>query len=180
MKKTVLLMVLLSGFLSMMMGQTPDQEGAVPTDRVLNSAELREARWYYSIEEAMANPEEVYKLSLSEQSLKELPLEVCQFKNLQMLNLSSCDLKSLPDSIRILTKLQFLSLYDNKLKQLPDGFRELKNLEVLYLGKNKLIDIPIWVGGMGKLRRLDISRNRITPLQLSQIRTMMPKVDLTY
>lgn len=159
----------------------PEDEVEQPQDgRLLNASQLREARWFYTMEEATAYPDQVYKLSLAEYKMKELPAEIYQFKNLQVLNLNSCGLKTLSDSIHVFHNLQFLSLYDNKLRYLPQGIRELKNLEVLYLGKNKLFEMPLWVGGLGKIVRLDISRNRMTPLEVSRIRTLMPKAEITY
>jgi Leucine-rich repeat (LRR) protein len=159
----------------------PDDEVVSPQDgQLLNAGQLRDARWFYTMEEAKAYPDQVYKLSLAEYKMKELPEEIFQFKNLQILNLNSCGLEKLSDSIHVLHNLQFLSLYDNKLRYLPQGIRELKNLEVLYLGKNKLFEIPLWIGGLGKIHRLDISRNRMTPLEVSRICALMPKAEITY
>jgi Leucine-rich repeat (LRR) protein len=158
---------------------------AQPTDgaeqpRILNAPELREKPWFYSIESAMANPMEVYKLSLSDQKIKTVPEELFQLKNLQVLNLNGCKLKVLPETLGDLANLEMLSLFDNKLRTLPVNIRKLRHLEVLYLGGNKLTEIPVWIGGMGKLRILDISRNPITPLELMQIGRLMPKLQLTY
>jgi Leucine-rich repeat (LRR) protein len=165
---------------SLAFGQ-PDEEGEDIYDgRLLNAAQLREARWFYTMEEALAYPDQVYKLSLAEYPMKELPSEIFQFKNLQILNLNGCGLQTLSDSIHVFHHLQFFYLYDNKLRNLPQGLRELKNLEVLYLGKNKLFEIPVWVGGLGKIHRLDISRNRMTPLEVSRICSLMPKAEITY
>lgn len=157
----------------------PDSSGFHP-GHPLNADQLREEKWYYSINDALANPADVYKLSLTDQALKTLPAEIGQLKNLQILNLSNCKLKTIPAEIKELKNLQSLSLYNNKLKFIPLEFRELDHLEVLYLGKNKLTELPIWMGGLGQLRRLDISRNRITPLEIIYIKNLMPKVQLTY
>lgn len=156
---------------------SPDEGGE---ERLRNAAELRDAKWYYDLDEALSEPEKVYKLSLADQNLKELPAEIGNLKNLQMLSLSNCKLKSVPEEIRHCTHLQMISLYNNKIKYLPIEFRELRNLEILYLGKNKLIEMPLWIGGLGKLKRLDISLNRISPQELIYIRRMLPKADVTY
>ncbi|MEM0997539.1 MAG: leucine-rich repeat domain-containing protein [Bacteroidota bacterium] len=148
--------------------------------RLLSASQLRDKNWFYDLESALADPDKVYKLSLSDQQLKALPPEIGKLKNLQVLNLSNCGLKALPIEIKNLKHLQMLSLYGNKLKFIPPEFRELSKLEVLYLGRNRLTFLPVWVGGMGRLRRLDISRNRITPDEVIAIRNMMPRVDLTY
>lgn len=156
------------------------QPGSGSEGRLLNATELREVSWYYNLDSALANPTEVYKLSLTGQKLKSLPPEIGTLTNLQMLSLSECGLKNLPDELANCKKLQMISLYHNKLKFLPPYMRGFSKLEVLYLGQNRLTEIPIWVGGMGKLRRLDVSRNPLSPSELNYIRNMIPKADVTY
>jgi Leucine-rich repeat (LRR) protein len=148
--------------------------------RLLNDIELQQEKWYYSLDEALMNPEKVYKLSLTDMKLKGgLPVEISQFKNLQILTVSNCKLKTLPAEIGDLTHLQRVSLYKNKLRSLPEELRKLSNLQVLYLGRNKLTTIPMWVGGMGKLRRLDLSYNPLTPLELQYVKELCKNVDVT-
>jgi Leucine-rich repeat (LRR) protein len=148
--------------------------------RLLNDIELQQEKWYYSLDEALMNPEKVYKLSLTDTKLKGgLPVEITQFKNLQILTVSNCKLKSLPAEIGELTHLQRVSLYKNKLRVLPEELRKLHNLQVLYLGKNKLTTIPMWVGGLGKLRRLDLSYNPLSPLELQYVKDLCKKVEVT-
>lgn len=175
--KRIFLFFIVSTFLSLPLFSQPGGNGS---GRILNAAELREAGWFYSLDSALANPDRVYKLSLSGQKMKTLPAEIGTLTNLQMLSLSECGLKSLPDELAKCKKLQMISLYHNKLKFLPPYMREFSKLEVLYLGQNRLTEIPIWVGGMGRLRRLDVSRNPITPSELNYIRNMIPKADVTY
>ena len=146
----------------------------------LKPAELSRKRWYYSLEEALANPNDVYKLSLAGKKLKYLPPEILQLKNLQLLNLNDNKLEELPADIGQLKNLQSLSLYDNKLEVLPMSVRSMGHLETLYVGKNRLIELPIWVGGLGNLKRLDVSYNRMTPKELMSIRNRLPKCNVTY
>lgn len=150
------------------------------SDRPLNPAELREEPWFYDLDSALATPEKVYKLSLTQQDLKSLPPEIGELKNVQILNLSENKLKSLPDEVFELKKVQFISLYHNKLRYIPNQFKDLRRLEVLYLGANKIVEIPLWMGGMAKLKRLDVSRNPISPQELIYIRRMIPRADVTY
>lgn len=147
--------------------------------RLLNEIELQQQKWYYSMEEALMNPDQVYKLSLTDQKIKVLPVEFAQFKNLQILTISNCKLRVLPAEFGELHHLQRVSLYKNKLRELPVELRNLKNLQVLYLGRNKLTTIPMWVGGLGKLRRLDLTFNPITPIELQYVRNLLPNVDVT-
>jgi Leucine-rich repeat (LRR) protein len=154
---------------------------AQPTvERPLNGEELGGKKWYYSIDSAMANPEDVFKLSLANMKLKAVPQEIFLLPNLQILTLSENRIKKLPPEIKTLENLQVISLYKNRIKYLPLELRDLSRLETLYLGNNKLMELPVWVGGLGKLKRLDISRNRFTPLEITHIRNMMSKrVEIT-
>ena len=156
------------------------QSTAAGEHPILNTTQLDNQHWYYDLDSALANPDHVYKLSLTDQRIKALPKEFGSFRNLQILNLSNCQLKELPVEIKECKNLQMISLYANKLRVLPAEMRELKQLEILFLGKNKLMEIPNWFGTMTKLRRLDISRNAITPADVSNARRMLPKADITF
>lgn len=158
----------------------PALEDGEENGRLLNSAELRNEKWYYDLDEALSEPEKVYKLSLTDQKMKTLSADIGNLKNLQMLSLSNCGLKHIPVEIAQCNRLQMISMYNNKLKYLPIEFRELQKLEVLYLGRNRLTEMPLWVGGLGKLKRLDISRNRITPEELTYIKRILPRATVTY
>ncbi len=147
---------------------------------ILNTTQLDNQPWFYDLDSALANPDAVYKLSLTDQSIKLLPIEFGNFRNLQILSLSNCKLKAIPLEIKECKNLQMISLYANKIRVLPVEMRELKHLEILYLGKNKLMEIPAWFGNMNKLRRLDISRNALTPADVSNAKRMLPKADITF
>lgn len=175
MKKIITLLLATVCFTGMAFSQASAGE-----DRLLSNAELRNIGWYDNLEEALANPDQVYKLSLSDQNIKALPPEIGQLKNLQVLSLSNCGIKRLPEEMKNLKKLQSLTLYGNRLRYLPIEFRELPELQVLYLGRNKLTEIPYWVRNMRSLRKLDVSMNPITPAQVITARRLIPKVDLTY
>ena len=147
---------------------------------ILNTTQLEQQRWFYDLDSALANPEAVYKLSLIDQKIKTLPADFGKLRNLQILNLSNCKLKQLPLEIKECKNLTMISLYGNKLKFLPAEMRELKNLEILYLGNNKLFELPQWFGTMTKIRRLDVSRNPLTPADVANAKRMLPKADITF
>lgn len=152
-----------------------------PEGRLLNAVELAKEKTYYSMEEALADSDHVYKLSLSGQKLKKLPPEIAKLKKLQWLNLSENRLTTLPPEIGQLSNLEFLSVFDNKLRVIPLEIANLGNLRAFYLGKNYLTEMPVWIGGLRKLTRMDLSANRFTPLEIQYIRNAMPpRVDLTF
>jgi Leucine-rich repeat (LRR) protein len=175
MKNALLVMGFVLAIANGLVAQTP-QSTEHP---LLTTNQLDKLNWYYDLDSALANPDNVYKLSLIDQKIKVLPAEFGNFKNLQMLNLSNTRLKRIPLEIKECKNLQVVSLYGNKLKFLPVEMRELKQLEVLYLGKNKLFELPQWIGTLTKLRRLDISQNRLTPADVANAHRMCPKCDVT-
>lgn len=146
----------------------------------LPSSDLKNKKTYYSLQEAMAHPDEVYKLSLTGLKLKTFPADILRFSNLQELNLSNNKIKSLPDNLDDLPNLQLLNLAQNKLSVLPESIGQLQYLEYLYLAKNGLIDIPVWVGGLSKLRLLDITYNQLTPYQIQKVQARLPHCQVSH
>lgn len=70
---------------------------------------------YFSIEEAIANKEQVYKLSL--RNIKESSTEILQLKNIKKLNLSG--LKSFPEEILQLQSLEKVNLLYHEISVIP-------------------------------------------------------------
>lgn len=180
----VLISVSISGFSQDTTAQrgmrNPEVEMEVVRGPLLNSEQLERKKWYYSIEEASRDPENVYKLSLRDQKLSFFPMEVSRFPNLQVLNLSANKIKVIPPDIQDLENLQVLILADNKIKSLPPALSELDNLNQLYLGGNKLVSVPAWVGGLAKLRKLDLTFNRLTQYEIEQLQNRLPRCEITH
>ncbi len=162
-------------------GNTDDKSDIViPDSPLLNGMQLEREKWYYSIEEAVANPEKVYKLALRDKHLKAIPKEVFYLTNLQTLDLSENNIKSIPPEIGNLRRLQTLNFYDNKIKVLPPEMQELGNLQALYVASNYLTEIPAWVGGMGKLRYFNFAYNRITRLEAEKVANALYKTQVDH
>ena len=151
-----------------------------PTSPLLNADQLRREKWFYGMNEAMREPEKVFKLSLKDNKMKNFIPDILRFTNLQVLNLAGNKLKEIPEQISQLENLQVLILLDNKLKTLPDGIKDLNNLNELYLGSNRLSEIPAWVGGLSKLRALDVSYNELTPYEIELLKYRLPKCRVTH
>lgn len=160
---------------------TTNPEARPEAGPLLNAEQLQRAQWFYSMTEAMRDPSKVYKLSLTRQKLKRLPMDVImRFPNLQVLNVSQNKIKEIPDEITRLKNLQILILHHNKLRNMPAGMRDLNELRELYLGYNKFIQMPAWVGGLGKLRRLDLTSNQLTLLDIEQVQKRLPRCEVTH
>lgn len=102
---------------------------------------LNNVNEYISLEEALKNPEKVYRLNLSNQNVS-IPKEVwSKFTNLEYLSLKNDHLKKLPIEIGLLKKLKTLDLSGNDFKMLPKSFSNLINLEELLLNDEKSFDL---------------------------------------
>ncbi len=96
---------------------------------------------YYTLEEALKNPKNVFRLNLSNQNF-ELPKVVwSKFINLEFLSLKNDHLKEIPIEIGFLKKLKVLDLSGNDFKTLPKSFSGLTNLEELFLNDEKNMNL---------------------------------------
>ena len=119
-----------------------------------NADSLQITKEFTELEEAFKAPEQVYRLNLSNKSLKEFPIGLSKFKNLQYLSLRNDHLKSIPVEIASLQKLKVLDLGGNDFEVLPIEFAKLKNLEELYLDDDKRLNLLKDFEILGKLPKL--------------------------
>ncbi len=178
MKKGILLLIAFISLFSVQVAlaqPSGDQEVVMPEEPLLNPMQLQREKTYYSLEEALQNPEYVYKLNLSNQKLKSIPSEIFFLTNLQWLDLSENKIQVVPAEIGNLKRLQYLNFFDNKIKLLPAEMQELGHLHTLYAAENHLTEIPAWVGGMGKLRTFNFSYNRITRVEAERAQNALHK-----
>jgi leucine-rich repeat protein SHOC2 len=145
---------------------------------------------YRSVEEALREPEKVYRLHLDAPAIDRLPREIAMLHNLQeislagqtglaiddalrtlsalpnlyYLDLSRSSLGSLPPGIGNLTTLRTLNLSHANLDKLPDEIGRLRNLESLDLSGNYLTTLPETIGELTGLEMLDLSISRLGAL----------------
>ena len=136
--------------------------------QLLDAIALDSVRTFRSMERAMANPDQVYRLDLSGQKLKELP-DLRVFKNLNALDLSKNRLHTFPAWLGEFTYMQELRISQNKLKEFPEAICKFKNLKRLDLSRNALTGLPKCMGGLKELTSLDVWSNDLAdfPLQLA-------------
>jgi Leucine-rich repeat (LRR) protein len=150
---------------------------------LLDSVSLALYNEYTDLKEALKQPDQVLKLSLRKQGLKEFPKEVLQLKNLQYLDLSKNKIESLPDSIIQLKQLQVLIVSKNELVALPNTIGGLSNLRYFKAGQNKIARIPFSFGSLENLEYLDFwdneldyfpeSLNKLTNLAVMDLRNIL-------
>jgi len=116
------------------------------------------------LEEAMEDPDAVLKLDLRNRALSEIPSEITQFTNLQVLDLSGNELTSLPSAIGSLKNLKTLKLSENQFTNVPYAVCKLKNLKELYLNGNKISKISNEINCLINLEKLFLQNNEIISL----------------
>ncbi|MBC7777963.1 MAG: leucine-rich repeat domain-containing protein [Phycisphaerae bacterium] len=107
---------------------------------------------------------EIRALDLSGKKLTEVPEEVFQYLQLEVLSLNTNSLDSLSAQIGELKNLKYLDLSLNQLTSLPAQIGKLKHLTYLGLGYNQLTSLPAQIGGLKNLISLDLIGNQLTNL----------------
>jgi Leucine-rich repeat (LRR) protein/serine/threonine protein kinase len=121
--------------------------------------------------------QQVVGLSLYDMGLTDMPQEVWQLTQLQVLGLGDNHLTQLPKEIGRLTQLRKLQLGKNQLTQLPAEIWQLTQLRELRLATNHLTQLPPEMGQLTQLRKLSLDNNQLTLLpseigQLTQLREL--------
>ena len=98
-------------------------------------------------------------LNLSLQDYADLPPELCQMVNLNILKLDHNTIAELPEEIGNLEKLTVLHYNSNELCRVPESLQSLTSLRGLYLRDNQLRYLPEWFGGFASLTYLSLENN---------------------
>ena len=146
----------------------------------LVSAQVDELTPYEVALERIAEAEEsgATVLDLSNIGLTELPPEIGNLNNLEVLALWANYLTTLPPEIGQLSNLQWLGLGINQLTTLPPEIGQLSNLQEIILWQNQLTSLPSEVGNLHNLEKLNLWQNQLTTLppeigQLSNLRELV-------
>lgn len=118
------------------------------------SQNIETEKVYTNIDDALKNPEKVYKLNLSNQEVNLSNEQWKLFINLEYLNLKNDGLKQIPKEISNLKRLKVLDLSGNEFKELPSEFSNLYNLEELYLNDEKNLKLTETLNVLAKLPNL--------------------------
>ncbi|MCG3164760.1 MAG: hypothetical protein POELPBGB_00519 [Bacteroidia bacterium] len=130
---------------------------AANAQRLLDSIALSHEYEYKSLQEALANPDSVHKLSLKRQKLTTIPQEVYSLPYLQELDLTNNKIKVLPAEIAKLKNLSYLNVSKNLLETFPKEMAELTDLKTLVASQNEeLSSFPAEMSKMDNLTYLDI------------------------
>jgi len=148
--------------------------------QLLSKERLAAQKVYTSINDALVNPEKVYRLDLTKQKLKAVPMEVFKLYNLQELILAKNKLQELPPEIGTLTNLEKLNLEKNDLTVLPPAIGNLTNLKELIVNRNEIYKLPPEIGNLVNLVKLDMWSNEIDefPEEINKLKDTLKYLDL--
>ncbi len=152
--------------------QTQTEPGPTESARqAVDSLTLDTMAGFSSLDLAVKAGDQVVKLVLRKQKLKEFPVDILTLKNLQYLDLSKNSIKELPEGIDSLRQLQVLILSRNRLQRLPKQIGRLRNLKILNVNQNDLVALPPQIGDLENLEYLDLWSNNISvfPEQMSSL-----------
>ncbi len=126
---------------------------------------------YTNLEEALENPDKVFRLNLSNQNIR-LPLDSiwAKFQNLEYLSLRNDHLTKIPEGIGSLKNLRVLDLSGNDFKLLPESFSRLENLNEIYLDDEKKMDInkSLWIiKDLPNLKKLHLENDNLKSIPSS-------------
>ena len=123
--------------------------------QLLSSAELAQQKVFTSLEEALREPDKVFRLTLKRlKKTDSLPDEIFLLKNLQELTVISSKLQVINRDIEKLPYLQYLNLDHNRLVKLPDELTGLVHLKKLVICRNMIYKLPETIGNMTVLREI--------------------------
>ena len=168
---------------------------------LLSEDQLADAPVFFSLEEALENPDECYILELSSgaeseqilaQSLPKLPRvqqftfqnndqvthfpkELALLKNLQALEIRDCSLETLPVELGDLEHVtDFIVTGCKEFAPFPDFVCNWKELIYLEITDSPIEEIPAAIGNLQNLEDLNINQNRLVTLpdEISQLQSL--------
>lgn len=143
--------------------------------------ELLNEKIYISIEEALCEPENVYRLKLKKcKKCDSLPEEIFQLTQLQELTISGLKLKKINNNLSLLKNLKYLNISRNKLTSLPETIGKLTELCTLIINRNKIEELPSSISNLKKLTLIDAWENPlyILPPSIIELAPTLKKIDL--
>jgi Leucine-rich repeat (LRR) protein len=148
--------------------------------QVLDSNALDTVKTYTLQQALKQDPLRVYKLNLKKSKLSELPEEVYQFKNLNVLDISKNKFKEFPKKIGTFQFLQELYISGNKIEMVTKEIGILVNLKVFEANQNGLVSLPPEIKFLKKLEFMDLWGNDIgsLPHEISELSNSLKELDM--
>lgn len=145
----------------------------------LSEEQLKEKPVFTSLEEALQNPNEVYRLKLRYKG-DSLPEEIFRLTHLQELQAQRCKLAVLNSRIDELQNLEYLNISGNHLVRLPESIGRLTHLKTLVISRNIIEYLPESIGNLHELTYIDAWENPlyVLPESISNLKNTLKTIDL--
>jgi leucine-rich repeat protein SHOC2 len=119
---------------------------------------------FYSLADALANPDRVIILDVRNDSATTLPVQITLLPKLQFIYWREGYLTEIPSYIGDLQYMEGISFFENAIERIAPEIGKLKNLTRLELGGNNLTRLPDEVCNLEKLNGLFLRSNNISML----------------
>lgn len=164
----------LSIFLILLLGAPMAMRG-----QHLSADSLKLQPVYTTLESALENPKQVYRLKLKIKA-DSLPEELFALTNLQELTVSRCKLNVLNERIGELTNLEHLDVMGNHLVRLPESIGNLRKLKTLIICRNLIEYLPESISNLHVLTYIDAWENPLytLPESISALKETLQTIDL--
>jgi Leucine-rich repeat (LRR) protein len=142
---------------------------------------LDNGKTYTSLQEALKDPQNVYRLKLIKLDNRDsLPEELFSLTELRELTVKGCKLCVLNQNIDKLAKLESLNLDKNKLVRLPETIGNLQKLKFLCVSRNLMETFPESISKMTGLTYIDAWDNPlyILPESIKSLQKTLKTLDL--
>lgn len=142
---------------------------------------LDNGKTYTSLQEALKEPQNVYRLKLTKLDNRDsLPEELFSLTELRELTVKGCKLCVLNQNIDKLAKLESLNLDKNKLVRLPETIGNLQKLKFLCVSRNLMETFPESISKMTGLTYIDAWDNPlyILPESIKSLQKTLKTLDL--
>ena len=142
---------------------------------------LDNGKTYTSLQEALKEPQNVYRLKLTKLDNRDsLPEELFSLTELRELTVKGCRLCIVNQNIDKLTKLESLNLDKNKLVRLPETIGNLQKLKFLCVSRNLMETFPESISKMTELTYIDAWDNPlyILPESIKSLQKTLKTLDL--
>lgn len=145
----------------------------------LTKEQLDKIPVYTSLEEALKNPDEVYRFKWKEKG-DSLPDGIFKLKNLQELTVAKCRLMVVNQQIGELKNLRYLNVAHNHLVRLPETIGNLQHLQTLIINRNMIEILPESIGELHELTYIDAWENPMYefPESIANIQNTLKIIDL--
>lgn len=142
---------------------------------------LDNGKTYTSLQEALKEPQNVYRLKLTKLDNRDsLPEELFSLTELRELTVKGCKLCVLNQNINKLAKLESLNLDKNKLLRLPESIGNLQKLKFLCVSRNLIETFPNSISKMVNLTYIDAWDNPLytLPENIKKLEKTLKTLDL--